>query len=143
MAALTADSSVTSTAMKRARSPSDAAAAAPCASFTSRSTALPPASTILWATASPSPEAPPVTTARNSLSCMGVSLKAFQGRQRMRARGPSVAEEGIDHGVGDVFNSMRFPARAVVLVDDQSAHAFDEIALLEALLCHGEFHAKA
>src|SRR6185312_6326072 len=66
----TADSSVTSVAMKAARSPRDAAAADPCASFTSRSTTRPPACTILCATASPSPDAPPLTTACASFSCM-------------------------------------------------------------------------
>ena len=52
-----------------ARSPSAAAADAPCASFTSSSATCPPDFTIRPATARPSPEAPPVTTACDSLNC--------------------------------------------------------------------------
>src|SRR5882762_4739992 len=142
MAPLTTDSSVTSVAMKAARSPSAAAAAVPCASFTSRSVTFPPASTMRLATASPSPDAPPVTTACDSFICMGGFSGVFQNYSGVSGRGPLIAEKHVDHGVRHVFNPVRRPARSLVLVDDERAYAFEEVALLEALLRHREFHAK-
>src|SRR6516165_6308065 len=67
MAVLTSVSEVTSQRMNAAPDPSAAAAARPGPSCTSSSTTLPPAPTRWRATASPSPEAPPVMTARASL----------------------------------------------------------------------------
>src|ERR1700722_4442508 len=142
MAPLTADSSVTSVAMKVARAPSAAAAAVPCASFTSRSVTFPPANTMRLATASPSPDAPPVTTACDSFSCMGGFSGVFQNCWGRGGGGPLIAEKHVDHGVRHVFDPVRRPARSLVLVDDERAHAFEEVALLEALLSHREFHAK-
>src|SRR5258708_14686021 len=142
MAPLTADWSVRSVARKAARSRSAAAAAVPCASFTSRSVTFPPASTMRLATASPSPDAPPVTTACDSFSCMGGFSGVFQNYCGVSGRGPLIAEKHVDHGVGHVFDPVRRPARSLVLVDDERAHAFEEVAALEALLRHREFHAK-
>jgi len=80
----TAVSSLTSTAKKAARSPSAAAAALPCGTLRSKIAALPPACTIRFATASPSPEAPPVTMAFTSFNCMQTPYRwAF----RMAAQG--------------------------------------------------------
>src|SRR6202789_182494 len=143
IAPLTAASSLTSVAMKADCSPSAAAAAVPWTSFTSRSMTLPPACTIRFATAWPRPEAPPVTTACVSFSCMDEFSQVFEGCEGMRGSAPPVAEKGLDHGVGHLFNPGGLPLRGVVLVDDQSAHPFDKVALHEALLRHGEFHAKA
>ncbi len=64
IAAVTAASLVTSTFWKRAAAPSALAAAWPAASFTSISVTCAPAPTSRCATALPSPEAPPVMTAR-------------------------------------------------------------------------------
>src|SRR3984893_1562594 len=105
IAPLTADSSVTSVAMKAARSPSAAAAAVPWASFTSRSVTFPPASAIRFATARPSPEAPPVTTACDSFSCMGLfssgTRSSFKTDGGVHAgRDAAVVEPARRHGFG-------------------------------------------
>src|ERR1700688_434714 len=99
IAALTADSSVTSVAMKAALSPSAAAAAAPCASFTSSRVIRPPAATIRCATARPSPEAPPVTTAHVSFNCIDATSLETDGRIHAAGRA-GVVEPARSDGLG-------------------------------------------
>src|SRR5690606_4718042 len=78
--ASTAASSVTSVCQKRAlASPSAATASAPLSWFTSNRATLPPAATRWLATARPRPETPPVTMARVSFNCIGISRVRKQG----------------------------------------------------------------
>ena len=74
-APLALSSLVTSVATKRAEAPSSAATASPASLFTSASTALPPAATIIRAVAAPRPEPPPVTT--NTLLLISMKLSSF------------------------------------------------------------------
>src|SRR5258708_12258837 len=60
----------------------------------------------------------------------------------MLAGRPALAEEVLDHRVGDLFDPAWPPARRVILVDEHSAHAFEKVALFEAVRSHAEFHPE-
>jgi hypothetical protein len=73
-ASVTSSGEVTSPALNRAASPSSLATSAPDDEGRSSSTTLPPPVTIRRAVASPRPDAPPVTSATESASCIARTL---------------------------------------------------------------------
>src|SRR5258706_9308039 len=71
-----------------------------------------------------------------------VSSGLSEGGEGMLRGLPAWREERLDRSARDVAEARRAPAGRVVLLDDERADAFDDVALLEAGVDEIELHAK-